>query len=106
MTIELRAAFFYEEQTISVVHSNNATHRADMIAYEATRQTAVAAAAGSASGIKAAEIAFFQSARSSAIANNCSPSQFIAALREIVLGCGRVSSRSCARTTVMRTTGS
>jgi hypothetical protein len=71
---------------MSVVHSENATHRANLAAYEAVRQAAVSAAAGNAGAIKSAEISYFRSARSSAIANACSTSQFTDALRELGVG--------------------
>jgi hypothetical protein len=71
---------------MSVIHSENATHRSNLASYEATRQVAVAAAAGNASAIKTAEVSYFRSARASAIANACSPSQFTDALRELGTG--------------------
>jgi hypothetical protein len=73
---------------MSVVYSENATHRVNLISYETTRQAAITAAAGSAGAIKNADIAYHRSARSSAIANNCSPAQFTDALRELGTGGG------------------
>jgi hypothetical protein len=69
---------------MSVVYSENATHRANLLAAEQTKQAAIAAAAGSASAIRTAEIAFYQSCRSSAISNNCGYSQFVSALEELL----------------------
>jgi hypothetical protein len=70
---------------MSIIHSDNATHRANLLSYEAARQAAYAADS-SAAAIKAAELAFYRSARSSAIANNCSPSQFTVALVQLGTG--------------------
>jgi hypothetical protein len=69
---------------MSVVYSENAVHRANMLGYEQTKQSAVAAAAGNATSIRNAEIAFYQSCRSSAISNGCGYSQFVSALEELL----------------------
>jgi hypothetical protein len=64
-------------------YSENKTHQANIVAAEFQRQIAYAAAAGSASAIKSADLAYFRSLRASAIANNCSPAQFQSALVEL-----------------------
>jgi hypothetical protein len=66
--------------------NENKAHQANMVSYELTKQIAVAAAAGSASGIRAAELAFYRSARASAIANGISPVFASNALREMGVG--------------------
>jgi hypothetical protein len=72
---------------MSVIYSENASHKATLVSLEAQRQASVAAAAGNAAQIKTAEISYFRSARASAINNNCSPAQFTNALRELgILG--------------------
>jgi hypothetical protein len=73
---------------MSVVYSENSVHRTNLASYEATQQAAISAAAGNAASIKAANIAFHRSARASAIANSCSPSQFTDALKELGTGGG------------------
>jgi hypothetical protein len=61
-------------------------HDDNLAAAEGVRQVAIVAAAGSVASIKAADIAYHRSARTSAIANGCSPSQFADALRELGVG--------------------
>jgi hypothetical protein len=69
------------------IFSENTAHRTTLVSLEATKQAQIAAAAGNAGQIKTAEVAYFRGARASAIANNCSPSQFTNALRELgILG--------------------
>jgi hypothetical protein len=68
---------------MSVVYSENATHRANLLAAEQTRSIAYAAAGGSQSAIKAADIAFARAALSSAKANGCGMSQWQDMLREL-----------------------
>jgi hypothetical protein len=68
------------------IFSENSTHLANLRAAELTRQIAYAAAGGSQSAITAADIAFYRSARASAIANNCGVAQFVDALRELGTG--------------------
>jgi hypothetical protein len=64
-------------------YSENKIHQQNIIVAEFQKQVAYSAAAGNAASIKAADLAYFRSLRSSAIANNCSPAQFQAALREL-----------------------
>jgi hypothetical protein len=71
---------------MAIIFSENQTHTKNLLAAELTRQVAVAAAAGSASAIKTAEIAYFRTALASAIANNCGTDQFTCALRELGVG--------------------
>jgi hypothetical protein len=68
---------------MSVVYSENVTHRTNLASYEAVRQSAIAAAAGNAAQIKTAELAFYRSALTSAFANSCGPAQFTTALKEL-----------------------
>jgi hypothetical protein len=68
---------------MAVIYSENATHRAALLAAEQTRQAAITAAAGNATAIKNAELAFYRNALSSALANSCGPSQFTTALKEL-----------------------
>jgi hypothetical protein len=67
-------------------YSENATHQANLQSYEQIKQVAITAAAGNAASIKAAEISYYRSARSSAIANACGVTQFIDALHELGTG--------------------
>jgi hypothetical protein len=68
---------------MSVTQSGNKAHDQNCNLAETTRQVAVAAAAGNQATIKAAEITFFRTCRDSAIANGCSPSVFINAIRSL-----------------------
>jgi len=68
---------------MSVIHSENATHRAAMLAAEVVRQAAVQAAGATTASIKAAEITFYRTCRASALSNGCSPHQFTEALFEL-----------------------
>ncbi len=67
---------------MSVIYSENATHRANLIAAEQTRQAAAVPGA-SAATLKAADIAFHRAALASCLANAVSPAQFVTALREL-----------------------
>jgi hypothetical protein len=71
---------------MSVIASENSTHRATVLAAELTRQNALQAAGATTASIKAAEIAFYRTCRASAIANGLSPHQFIMALDELGVG--------------------
>ncbi len=71
---------------MSVIASENATHRAKIVNAETVRQAAVQAVGATPATIKAAEIAFFRTLRASAISNNVSPHQFIIALQELGVG--------------------
>jgi hypothetical protein len=71
---------------MSVIATDNATHRATAQAAEATRQAALQAAGATTASIKAAEIAFYRTLRASAISNSLSPHQFIEALFELGVG--------------------
>jgi|RhiMetdeSRZDD1v2_1073273.scaffolds.fasta_scaffold165827_4 hypothetical protein len=68
---------------MSVTQSGNKTHDQNCNLAEALRQVSVTAAAGNAATIKAAELAFFRTCRDSALANGCSPSVFIQAIRSL-----------------------
>jgi len=70
---------------MSVTYSENATHRANLLAAEQVRQAAAVPGATMAQ-LKAADIAFFRTARASAIANGCGVAQFVAALYELGTG--------------------
>jgi hypothetical protein len=72
---------------MSATYSENTTHRANILAAEMTRQVAVAGAANQAA-VRTAEIAFYRTCRTSAIANSCSPAQWISALQELGTGGG------------------
>jgi hypothetical protein len=71
---------------MSVIATENATHRATVLAAEVTRQAALQAAGATTASIRAAEIAFYRSCRSSAIKLGLSPHQFIEALYELGVG--------------------
>ena len=68
---------------MSIVYSENATHRAALLAAENTRNASYAAAAGNQASIKAADIAYARAALASAKANNCGVSQWQDMLREL-----------------------
>ena len=71
---------------MSIVTSENATHRANLLAAEQTKQAAVNVAGASAATIKAAEIAFARSALASAVTNSCSTAQWTVMLTELGTG--------------------
>jgi hypothetical protein len=71
---------------MSVIYSENATHRAKVLSAEIVRQAALQAAGATTASIKAAEIAFYRTCRASAISNSLSPHQFIQALFELGVG--------------------
>ena len=62
-----------------VIHSENATHKTNLINAERTRQAAITASSLQ-SAVTSADITFYRSCLSSAIANNCNPSAFTEAL--------------------------
>jgi len=68
---------------MSLLHSDNAVHRGNLLAAEQVRQ---ATAGTTAASVKAADIAFYRSALSSAKANGCGHGQFVDALRELGTG--------------------
>ena len=68
---------------MSVVYSDNATHRANLLAAENTRNAAYIAAAGNQASIKAADMVYARAALASAKANNCGVSQWQDMLREL-----------------------
>jgi hypothetical protein len=68
---------------MAVVYSDNVQHRQNLIAAENARVAAYAAAAGSQSAIKAADIAYARAALASAKTNNCGVSQWQDMLREL-----------------------
>jgi hypothetical protein len=68
---------------MAIVFSENAQHRANLIAAENTRNAAYAAAGGSQSAIKTADIVYARAALASAKANNCGVSQWQDMLREL-----------------------
>jgi len=67
---------------MSAIYSENGTHRQNILNAERTRQAAVVAGATQAS-VNAAELAFYRSCLSSAIANNCGATDFIMALKAL-----------------------
>jgi hypothetical protein len=71
---------------MSVIVTENASHRATVLAAEVTRQAALQAAGATTASIKAAEISFFRTCRKSAIQNSLSPHQFVEALYELGVG--------------------
>jgi len=71
---------------MSVIQTDHAVHRATCLTAEVTRQAAVQATGATTASIKAAEIAFYRTCRSSAITNGLSPHQFIEALFELGQG--------------------
>jgi hypothetical protein len=71
---------------MSVIATENSTHRATVLAAEVTRQAAVQAVGATTASIKAAEIAFYRTCRKSAISNALSPHQFVEALYELGVG--------------------
>lgn len=68
--------------------SENCGHQAAVLAAETLRQSAMTAlgAAPPQAAVSATEIAFYRAALASAIANGCSPEQYIMALRELGTG--------------------
>jgi hypothetical protein len=82
----VRARGVERSLVMSVIHSENATHKATLLVAEQTLQAALANA--TAAQAKTATLAFYRTARASAIANGLSPHQFSCAIREI---CGQDS---------------
>jgi len=70
---------------MAVVYSENAQHRANLLAAEQTRAIAYAAAGNSQAAIKAADVAFAKSALASAKANGCGVEQWQTMLKELGL---------------------
>jgi hypothetical protein len=64
---------------MSAIYSENSTHRTNLINAERTRQASITASSTQAS-VTSAEITFYRSCLSSAIANNCNPGEFVEAL--------------------------
>jgi hypothetical protein len=67
---------------MSVVKSGNATHDKNCADAERKRQASVVSGASQAT-VRSAEVTYYQTCRTSAIANGVSPSQFNDALREL-----------------------
>jgi hypothetical protein len=65
---------------MSVIFSENQTHRANLLAAESTRQAAAVPGATQAQ-LAAADIVYFRSCRDSAIKNGCNPEPYISALK-------------------------
>jgi hypothetical protein len=65
---------------MSVIYSENTTHRANLLKAEQTRQAAQVPGASQAQ-LAAADIAYFRSAIASALANGCSIEPFVTALK-------------------------
>jgi hypothetical protein len=65
--------------------AGNRTHQANLLASEATRQAAAAAATTQAA-MRTADIAHYRTCLASAIANNCSTNTFVNALKELGTG--------------------
>jgi hypothetical protein len=70
---------------MSLLHSKNATHRANLLSAEQARQAATPPGT-SAAATKTADITFYRSALASAKANNCSPEPFVTALLSLGTG--------------------
>ena len=68
---------------MSIVYSENSTHRQNLLNAEIARVAAYAAAAGNQASIKATDIVYARAALVSAKANNCSASQWQDMLREL-----------------------
>jgi hypothetical protein len=69
-----------------IIQHDNKAHQAACVAAEAARQTAVAAANGSAAIVKAAEIIFYRSVVASCQSNNLPFGNFTQALRDLGTG--------------------
>jgi hypothetical protein len=67
---------------MSVIFSEHAAHRATLATAEQTLQAALVGA--TAAQAKTATVAFYRTARASAITNGLSPHQFSTALRELI----------------------
>jgi hypothetical protein len=67
---------------MSVIHSENATHKATLLIAEQTLQAALVGA--TAAQAKTATVAFYRTARASAITNGLSPVPFSLALRDLI----------------------
>jgi hypothetical protein len=65
-----------------VIFSEHATHRTTLASAEQTLQAALVGATAAQS--KAAFLAFYRTARASAISNGLSPHQFTCAIRELI----------------------
>jgi hypothetical protein len=70
---------------MSVVYSENAAHRAALLAAEQTRQASCPPGSSQAT-VTAADIVYFRACVASAIANGVSSQQFSTALRELGTG--------------------
>jgi hypothetical protein len=70
---------------MSTSNTGNLTHDGAVQVAESSRQAVVVKGATQAT-VVAAEIAFYRAARASAIANKCSPSTFIQALKDLGVG--------------------
>ena len=68
---------------MAVVYSENATHRANLLAAESARQVAIVAAAGDRLLVKSADVTYATTALASARANSCGTSQWETMLREL-----------------------
>ena len=68
---------------MSALKTGHAKHDAVVTVAEATRQAAVSAAGNSQASVRAAEIAFYRSALTSAARNGLPTANFITALREL-----------------------
>jgi hypothetical protein len=65
---------------MSVIYSENATHRANLLKAEQTRQAAAVSGATQAT-LAAADIAYYRACIASAITNGCGTEPFVSALK-------------------------
>jgi hypothetical protein len=68
---------------MTVIYSEHSGHRANLINAERTLQAFLGAASLTQAQANTAYIAFYRSALSSAIANNCNPGEFVEALKAL-----------------------
>jgi hypothetical protein len=71
---------------MSVIYSENSTHRANLLAAEHARQIAYAGAAGSQAAVTTADIVHFRACLASAKANGCGTDIFVTALKSLNTG--------------------
>jgi hypothetical protein len=68
---------------MAIIKSGNATHDANLLTYEQTRQAAVEVAGVTAAAVKTAHVAYFRSCIASAKTAGLQFQQFSTALREL-----------------------
>jgi hypothetical protein len=69
---------------MSIIKTGNATHDANLLAYEQTRQAAVEVAGVTSAQIKTAHLAYYRSCIASAKTNGLQFTQFSTALQELI----------------------